>query len=58
MVDELIGYDAIGLSELIRKGDITPTELLDLRMSHGMASIPQIQFLSNAYLDDGATPEI
>ena len=23
-----------------------------------MASIPQIQFLSNAYLDDGATPEI
>lgn len=30
MGDELIGYDAIGLSELIRKGDITPTELLDI----------------------------
>jgi len=30
MVDELIGYDAIGLSELIRKGDITAIELLDI----------------------------
>jgi Asp-tRNA(Asn)/Glu-tRNA(Gln) amidotransferase A subunit family amidase len=30
MGDELIGYDAIGLSELIRKGDITATELLDI----------------------------
>jgi amidase len=30
MGDELIGFDAIGLSELIRKGDITPTELLDI----------------------------
>ena len=27
MMDELIGYDAIGLSELIRKGEITPAEL-------------------------------
>ena len=30
MGDDLIGYDAIGLSELIRKGDITPTDLLDI----------------------------
>ena len=28
-MDELIGYDAIGLSELISKGEITPTELLE-----------------------------
>ena len=28
-MDELLGYDAIGLSELIRKGDITPSELLE-----------------------------
>jgi len=28
-MDELSGYDAIGLSELIRKGEITPTELLE-----------------------------
>jgi len=28
-MDELIGYDAIGLSELIRKGEITPAELLE-----------------------------
>ena len=30
MGDEFIGYDAIGLSELIRKGDVTPAELLDI----------------------------
>ncbi len=29
MKNELPGYDAIGLSELIRKGEITPVELLD-----------------------------
>jgi len=28
-MDELIGFDAIGLSELIRKGEITPAELLE-----------------------------
>ena len=28
-MDELVGYDAIGLSELIRKGEITPAELLE-----------------------------
>ena len=28
-MDELIGYDAIGLSELIRKGEITPAELVE-----------------------------
>ena len=29
-MDELVGYDAIGLSELIRSGEITPTELLEI----------------------------
>jgi len=29
MGDELVRYDAIGLSELIRKGEITPAELLE-----------------------------
>jgi amidase len=29
MVDELIGYDAIALGELIRKGEISPVELLE-----------------------------
>ena len=29
MTDELVRYDAIGLSELIRKGEITPAELLE-----------------------------
>jgi len=28
-MDELIRYDAIGLTELIRKGEITPAELLE-----------------------------
>jgi amidase len=28
-MDELLGYDAIGLSELVRKGEITPSELLE-----------------------------
>lgn len=30
MGDELIGYDAIALSELIRKGEISPVELLEI----------------------------
>jgi amidase len=29
MTDELVRYDAIGLSELIRKGEITPPEILE-----------------------------
>lgn len=28
-MDELIGFDAVGLGELIRKGEITPVELLE-----------------------------
>jgi amidase len=30
MADELVKYDAIGLSDLIRKGEITPAELLEI----------------------------
>jgi Asp-tRNA(Asn)/Glu-tRNA(Gln) amidotransferase A subunit family amidase len=30
MVDELVKYDAMGLSDLIRKGEITPAELLEI----------------------------
>ena len=30
MKDELIGYDGIGLSELIQKGELTVLELVDL----------------------------
>ena len=30
MTDELIGYDAIALGELTRKGEISPVELLDI----------------------------
>jgi hypothetical protein len=30
MKHELIGYDAIGLGELTRKGEISPIELLDI----------------------------
>ena len=30
MIDELIEYDAIGLGNLIRKGEITPLELLEI----------------------------
>ena len=30
MGDELVGYDAIALSELIRKGEISPVELLEI----------------------------
>ena len=29
-MDELIEYDAIGLGELIQKGEISPIELLDI----------------------------
>ena len=30
MADELVKYDAMGLSDLIRKGEITPAELLEI----------------------------
>ena len=30
MADELIRYDAVGLGELIRKGEISSVELLDI----------------------------
>ncbi|MBI3326092.1 MAG: amidase [Nitrospinae bacterium] len=32
MTDELLGYDALSLGELIRKGEITPTELLEITL--------------------------
>ena len=38
MSDELVKYDAIGLSDLIRKGEITPTELLEI-MIHRIEKI-------------------
>jgi Asp-tRNA(Asn)/Glu-tRNA(Gln) amidotransferase A subunit family amidase len=30
MSDELTGYDAIGLSELLKKGEISPVERLEI----------------------------
>jgi len=42
MGDEFIGYDAIGLSELIRKGDVTPAELLDIIIDRIEKNNPKI----------------
>jgi len=33
MTDEMIGYDAIALGILVRKGEISPTELLDITIN-------------------------
>ena len=38
MNDELIGYDAIGLSEFIRKGEIKPVALLEITIQRNAFS--------------------
>ena len=51
MTDELIGYDAIGLSELIVKGEITPLELLEITIQRIEKVNPEINAVFHKMYD-------
>jgi hypothetical protein len=40
MMEELIGYDAIALGGVIRKGEISPLESLDITTENTRDSLP------------------
>ena len=51
MKDELIGYDAIGLGELTRKGEIRPIELLDITIQRIEALNPKLNAVIHKMYD-------
>jgi amidase len=51
MKDELIGYDAIGLGELIRKGEISPIELLEITIQRIEALNPKLNAVIHKMYD-------
>ncbi len=54
-MDELVGYDAIGLSELIRKGDITPTDLLETTIQRIEKLNPKLNAIIYKMYDEART---
>lgn len=52
MKDELIGYDAIGLSELIRKGEIKPVELLEIAIQRIEKVNPKLNSVIHKMYDE------
>jgi amidase len=62
MKDELIGYDGIGLSELIRKGELTVLELVDLTIQRIEKVNPRLNavftksMMKRARLQEKTTP--
>jgi amidase len=55
MVDELIGYDALGLSELIRKGEITPAELVETTIQRIEKVNPKLNAVVHKMYDQART---
>lgn len=51
MKDEFIGYDAITLGELMRKGEIKPTELLETVIQRIETSNPKINAVIHKMYD-------
>ena len=51
MIDEFIGYDAIALGELIRKGEITPFELLEVTIQRIEKINPQLNAVIHEMYD-------
>ena len=54
-MDELVGYDAIGLSELIRSGEITPTELLEITIQRIEKVNPKLNAIIHKLYDQART---
>ncbi len=51
--DEYRRYDALGLAELVRKGDVTPLELLDIAIARTEAVNPQLNAVIHKMYDEG-----
>jgi amidase len=51
MIDELIGYDAIGLSQLLKKGELTPVELLEITIQRIETVNPKINAVIHKMYD-------
>jgi len=54
-MDELVGYDAIGLSELIRSGEITPVELLETTIQRIEKLNPKLNAIIYKMYDEART---
>ena len=54
-MDELVGYDAIGLSQLIRKGEITPAELLETTIQRIEKINPKLNAIIHKLYDQART---
>ena len=54
-MDELVGYDAVGLSELIRKGEITPAELLETTIKRIEKLNPKLNAIIHKLYDQART---
>ena len=55
MMDEFIRYDAIGLGELIRKGKITPSELLETTIHRIEKVNPKLNAVIHKMYDQART---
>jgi amidase len=55
MNDELVGYDALALGELIRKGDVTPLELLEVTIRRIERVNPRLNAVIHTIYDQART---
>jgi amidase len=55
VTDELIGFDAIGLSELVKKGEIAPGELLEITIQRIENVNPAINAVIHKFYDQART---
>lgn len=55
MTDDLLGYDALGLGELLRKGDITPGELIDITVQRIDRVNPELNAVIHMMVDEART---
>ena len=52
MTDDLLGYDALGLAELIRTREITPTELLEITIQRIERVNPRLNAVIHTMYDE------
>ncbi|MGD2037555.1 MAG: amidase family protein, partial [Desulfobacterales bacterium] len=54
-MDELVSYDAVGLSRLIREGEITPIELLEITIQRIEKVNPKLNAIIHKLYDEART---
>ena len=54
-MDELVAYDAMGLGELIREGEITPAELLETTIQRIEKVNPKLNAIIHKLYDQART---